>query len=587
MENRKRVWLVYLAGITLGTFGLASFASQPVKAATQTSVAKETSAASELPEQTDNQFAPVNTDQPISQAFKDQNLASIVAQSLDSLQEGTVTVDSNLKEAVEGAKASEDSGVIGQPDAILLIDTPITDWTGIDAVAGLFGLIEITKQSDFDQKVGPLIGLLGNPNWDLDVELNKDGIGNGGFNDLMALSKNGTVRYGRLDVSDNEITDFSKINDLLPAQQANTVTGLREKGAAKASALKVKNGSFVIHGGVPGAQFLPDSYNVNQTAKNGEFRLETPDSTEDSTIDDMPTVTRQYSVGNQMVSLDNIYGFNQVDFNDHSWGYIHPMGFIPKITQMPIDSNINEADINMDKFNDVVINNIPDDVNSLSIRTFWVGTDAEADRAPLTNLVTIPLERDSSQSSSSGTTASTSSQSSSAESSSQNQNSSSSQNPSSARKGQAVYALKKIGLYSKPTFTQHARRFIYRRQSRIKRPQFVVTGYAQSDQGRLRYKVRDVNHGSATFGRQGYITAKSAYVVKTYYQKAPKKVQVISPRGVNTYKQGSLTRQTKHYRKGQILRIKKLVKHNLTTRLVLSNGDYVTANKTMVKAVNK
>ncbi|EHO45245.1 DUF5776 domain-containing protein [Lentilactobacillus kisonensis] len=38
----------------------------------------------------------------------------------------------------------------------------------------------------------------------------------------------------------------------------------------------------------------------------------------------------------------------------------------------------------------------------------------------------------------------------------------------------------------------------------------------------------------------------------------------------------------KSYKKGTHLSVKKLVKHNLTTRYQLSNGTYVTANKKLV-----
>lgn len=113
---------------------------------------------------------------------------------------------------------------------------------------------------------------------------------------------------------------------------------------------------------------------------------------------------------------------------------------------------------------------------------------------------------------------------------------------------------------------------------------FVVTGYTRSNGGALRYKVRDVNHHSKTAGKRGYITANRKYVVRVYYQSVPKNklITVINPKGVHAYKNRNLTNRVKHYKKGSHLRVKKIVKWNLTTRYVLTNGHYITANKKLV-----
>ncbi|TGD19928.1 DUF5776 domain-containing protein [Levilactobacillus suantsaiihabitans] len=152
-----------------------------------------------------------------------------------------------------------------------------------------------------------------------------------------------------------------------------------------------------------------------------------------------------------------------------------------------------------------------------------------------------------------------------------------------AVKGEAVTATKKIGLYRHATFTKANRLHWYAKQARTQRPQFVVTGYAHSKNGLLRYQVRDVNHTAKTDGQRGYITAKDTYVTPTYYQKQPTTVRVISPRGINAYRHVDLSgRATQHYRRGSVLKIKGIERHHLTTRLVLANGHYITGNKTLV-----
>ncbi|MFD1125550.1 DUF5776 domain-containing protein [Lentilactobacillus raoultii] len=153
-----------------------------------------------------------------------------------------------------------------------------------------------------------------------------------------------------------------------------------------------------------------------------------------------------------------------------------------------------------------------------------------------------------------------------------------------AKKGAAVYALKKVYLYKTKTFKQHQRIAGYVKKPRINRPMFVVTDYAYSKNGVLRYVVRDVNHHSQTAGKKGYLTANWQYVRPVYYQKLHKQITVINPRGVNVYQRKNLTGKVKNLRQGTRLTVTGLVKHHLTTRYVLSNGHYITGNRKLVIA---
>lgn len=111
---------------------------------------------------------------------------------------------------------------------------------------------------------------------------------------------------------------------------------------------------------------------------------------------------------------------------------------------------------------------------------------------------------------------------------------------------------------------------------------FVVTGYKRAANGALRYRVRDVNHTSKTNGKTGYITASQKYVRPVYYATKHSTVTVINPRGVNAYRKANLTKKARSYRQGTVLHVKRIVTHNLTTRYVLTNGDYITANRKLV-----
>lgn len=157
--------------------------------------------------------------------------------------------------------------------------------------------------------------------------------------------------------------------------------------------------------------------------------------------------------------------------------------------------------------------------------------------------------------------------------------------PKSAVKiGSTVYATKKIGMYKAANFKKSQRIAVYAKRARLNRPVFVVSGYARSTNGLLRYQVKDVNRGSKTFGKKGYVTASLKYVQPVYYVSMPKSkvITVISKKGVNSYKKVNQKGKVRHYKIGTNLRVKKIVKYRLTTRYVLANGHYVTGNKKIV-----
>jgi len=150
-------------------------------------------------------------------------------------------------------------------------------------------------------------------------------------------------------------------------------------------------------------------------------------------------------------------------------------------------------------------------------------------------------------------------------------------------KGQAVSALKRIGLYRTVNFNRQTRLHWYAKRPRNQGPQFVVTGYRRNAAGVLRYRVRDVNHQSKTDGLTGYVTASDNDVTNTYFRINPRHVRVLNPLGVNAYRQANLRgRRLQHFKRGMVLRVKAIRHYHLTTRLVLTDGRYVTANKTLV-----
>ncbi|MBS1013992.1 DUF5776 domain-containing protein [Levilactobacillus brevis] len=156
-------------------------------------------------------------------------------------------------------------------------------------------------------------------------------------------------------------------------------------------------------------------------------------------------------------------------------------------------------------------------------------------------------------------------------------------NYGSVKVGSAVYGTKHIYLYKDFIFSKNERLVSYAKKPRVNRPMFVVNKIVKNKNGKVRFYVKDVNQRSSTKGKTGYITANENYVSMAYYQTKQAKVTVINASGINGYKKENLTGKVKTYKQGTVLNVKKIVKYNSTNRYVLSNGQYITANRKLVQ----
>lgn len=146
----------------------------------------------------------------------------------------------------------------------------------------------------------------------------------------------------------------------------------------------------------------------------------------------------------------------------------------------------------------------------------------------------------------------------------------------------SVTSVKKIGLYKKTKFSTASRLRWFNKQPRTRQPHFVVQDVYMNKAGRVRYRVKDVNPGSPYYGKFGYITTWDNYIHPTYYQTRTKTMTVLGPHGVNAYREAGLITKAAHYRQGTFLHVRRIVKSGWTTRLELTNGTYVSANKQLV-----
>ncbi|MFD1124189.1 DUF5776 domain-containing protein [Lentilactobacillus raoultii] len=152
------------------------------------------------------------------------------------------------------------------------------------------------------------------------------------------------------------------------------------------------------------------------------------------------------------------------------------------------------------------------------------------------------------------------------------------------KKGTTVYAIRGLWLYKTPTFTRANRVTHYPKKSRMNRPAFKIMGNSQSATGKLRYKVRVVNHSNQATNKIGYITTKKGFLEPAFYQHDYQTVTVLNSTGINAYLTKKLTHRVKHYRSGKVLRVKKIVRQGSTTRFELKNGQFITANRQLVLA---
>ncbi len=165
-----------------------------------------------------------------------------------------------------------------------------------------------------------------------------------------------------------------------------------------------------------------------------------------------------------------------------------------------------------------------------------------------------------------------------------NDNNSNYDNNGLLKKDTIVYPTKSMNLYKSNRFSKTNLLRHYTNKPMVNKPIFVVDGHGKSKTGLLRYKVHEMNHKN----RVGYITVRKDYVLPVYETNFKGKVTVISAGGINEYNNKNLTGKVAHYKQGQTLDVKGIVWNKRSTRYILNNGTFITANKTLVaKGVHK
>lgn len=142
-----------------------------------------------------------------------------------------------------------------------------------------------------------------------------------------------------------------------------------------------------------------------------------------------------------------------------------------------------------------------------------------------------------------------------------------------------VYALTTVKLYRSSNFTKSNLTKTYKKRARINRPMFLVISQQTNKQGHAIYRVKDINSG-----KTGYTLSGSKYFAPAYYSAKVTRIKVINPKGINEYGKVNLTSKKRHVKKNASLSVRKVVNYGLYSRMQLTNGRYITANKKLILA---
>ncbi|MCH4123417.1 MAG: DUF5776 domain-containing protein [Levilactobacillus sp.] len=557
----------------------------------------------------------VDITEKIKNIFPDPVLAQAVADSLST--DGTV----------DGYIDTTKSNYLDNSVDLEVLEL-VTDWTGMSVFKNKIGGVNVVNQGkNFNKKALTLLKMVANKDKLYKVSFIGDGITDETFNDFIEYF-NDTLNDGiNLSMDSNYIHDLRPLTNY--KYNGDHIFINNQFGAGTADKyLTVKDNKITINNdelnnyrqmptGQTSSYIITKSqmFDTDNSRSVYEYSSETRKFLKKGEIAPTPI----YEVDHSQVTTQNVEDYfnnlvaHNINIQDPFWGNygeIHHDGMVVDdygvfvssnmITQEDADyvnttfgTNIKMENISTEVNNDTTtISNIPKNASSITLRTNYAVMASYA--GGYGNTIDIPIKHESEQTSSSSPNTPTDHSSSStptsvANSTSSTDHSASAQTPTlsdgsaAGKNGQAVYATKKVGLYKKVNFTKKNRKHFYAKQPRTKRPQFVVTGYARTKAGTLRYRVRDVNHTRKTDRWTGYLTANPKYVTNTYYRVNPKRIKVINRRGINTYRKINLSgKLVKHYQRGTMLKVKRIKAHHLTTRLQLSNGTWITANKTLV-----
>ncbi|WP_056965832.1 DUF5776 domain-containing protein [Apilactobacillus ozensis] len=155
----------------------------------------------------------------------------------------------------------------------------------------------------------------------------------------------------------------------------------------------------------------------------------------------------------------------------------------------------------------------------------------------------------------------------------------------------AIYTGKSVKLYYDPSFKNRLNwKYSDKDSLNLGRPAFIVKRVMYGINGKpVAYYVQNMDYktyNSNSYKKFGWIRATGNAIRGLYYRNASSKTLVVTSKGgINYYNNASLSGKSGHYKNGKKLHFKKIIKNGITTRILLSNGKYISGNKLLVKVM--
>ncbi|MFC6290451.1 DUF5776 domain-containing protein [Levilactobacillus angrenensis] len=531
----------------------------------------------------------VDLNQTIGQLFpsnsSDKN-TQIVRSALAKIWEDKLTGKTSL---------TDDTTLADLKGVYLDVDQPLTDYAPLARVAPVLGGLTLENQTNLSgtnlQSV--MQDLLENRDSSLGrISLLNDQLTNDDLSSILTVSRDHPTSVGYLNLYDNQISDFSAWvqykRDLGETSPISVLNAPFQQTSASLQLPTVKRTGTTVKLPLAGFEDYSTAFPNSSTDFENIVLINFSPTVSQSLIDHdqfdaLGVITNEFhsilnanTNPNQMkMTADDKVDFSLFNTLDSQSGYLNAL-----LSKTDFQSFIDTGAVASPPadYDNLTVTHVPLTTKDLSFQIITQSLDRNdsGDHAIFTQNYTLPLNTVTANNSGSQTTNASAAT---AESTTPKPTAKPAADHAKAP-AKIITATHKIGLYQSPTFSAKQRLHWYTQTSRTQRPMFQILGVAYAKSGALRYHVKDITPGAKTNGQTGYITANAALIGNAYYHAPAKKIKVL--RGLNSYRTAALTGKKHHYRKNQVIRVTKLVKHKLTTRYQLPNGRYVSANKRLI-----
>ncbi|MCL0312173.1 BspA family leucine-rich repeat surface protein [Apilactobacillus sp. TMW 2.2459] len=151
-----------------------------------------------------------------------------------------------------------------------------------------------------------------------------------------------------------------------------------------------------------------------------------------------------------------------------------------------------------------------------------------------------------------------------------------------------VFASKSLKMYNSTDFSPANTLTSFSNYEITGYPLFKVNDVAYDSFGNKRYKVTRIDYnGDIMTGSQGYVSGESGLLSPLYYLPTDyvRKIQVIAKDGIYSYSNPRLENKMSFYASDTVLDVLSILEINSSYCVQLSNGEYIPANRLLIKKI--